>query len=234
MPFPLLIPLLTAAFGGIAGAAGNTGQTQNQNTNSSNNSNTLQNNSGTSTNTSSTNPNLNPETQGFLNQLMQMYSGSLAPANFDGIRAEGIKNINANSNLKNTLTQNALGARGFQYSPIAAISDASNQAGRLDQISTFQNNSLLDEDKYNQNKLDAAGNFFSRIPLGTTTTGSGGYSTSGSSATSGNSQSNTVNRQAGNPMSGFLGGLGSTLVKFLLGGGFGGAPVSGDTSLGEG
>lgn len=201
-----ILPILS----GLAGGLTNRPQTQTQTTSGSQSSQQLGSGSGTSSGMNSNSsqsasrgtqtgttasqqtssgrststPNLTEETQQFLNKIRQAYMSNLSSpeVGLNGYEAAGLKQINDVGDLKQRALQNFMAARGFNSSPVAATAEANLEAQRLDKTADFRASiPLLQRDRYNA-QLAEAGNFFSRIPLGTTTEQEQTGASSGSSS----------------------------------------------------
>ncbi len=201
--------------GAAAGAANGLPQsgTQKTTTNASNSATSA----GRTLNFNSTTPDLSPEAQNLLRALTEAHLGNLGGLDLSGFRREGISKINENSSIVDRLTQNVLASRGFSYSPLAALAPAQNQVGRLGQISTFENSLPVLQDQLIQQRLSNAGNFFSAIPHGQSSTGDQQTQNTADGTTYSNT--NVETKQNGSKLGAVLGGavgLGGTLAKLFL------------------
>jgi len=146
------LPLLIAGLSALAGGLANRSSTQNQRASFNN--------------IQATTPTYDPETMGLrntiLNNYMNMMPGTSGYQNFIN---QGISGINRSSDLQRQNLQSILAARGIQ-GPAAGNSLAGLENSRFSNILNFTQNAPYQA-------LAGAGNFFSQIPKGATTTSSG-------------------------------------------------------------
>lgn len=206
----------TAAAGG-AGALPQTssGTTTNSSTT---NSNSTSNNSGSQSSSGITTPILDGETLDFRNQLMNRYMQSLAPSDWSGFRLGGIQNINNNANIADQATQNILQSRGLNFSPVAGTQLSQNQNNRLNQIGQFENDLPLKAMAFDQQRLNDAGGFFSRIPTGTANISEANLEAhSNAESQSKTEGTSTTKNSSGGGWKGALGGIASAAAHIFLG-----------------
>lgn len=125
--------------------------------------------SGAQTGTSS--PNLDPKSLAFRDQLINQYSNLAKPVDMKGYQANGLQDINRNSDMQQTAAQQILASRGLSTSPVSGTAALGIDNQRFGRINEFNNSLPIVANQLNNNNLNAAGSFFSRIPYGTTTTG---------------------------------------------------------------
>lgn len=185
--------------------------------------------------TSTTNPNLSPEHQALINNLISKYSAlTNKPVDMSGYQTQQTQNINRNSNLSKQAVDSVMAARGLTTSPVSGTSDANIEASRVSQINNMaQGIPLLQNQMENQN-LQGAVALSNSIPHGSTTTGfqsqsgtqqgsqtgtqSGsqfGTQTGNSNTNSSGTTTNKTNTSQGGGISGILQGVGAAL-PFLL------------------
>lgn len=128
-------------------------------------------------------PNLSPQTQQFLDQLIKRYSQQAQPVNMQGLEAGGIQGINRNADLQQQAVQNIMAARGLSTSPVSGTAAGSVDNQRFQAINQFQQSLPLMQNQMNLQNLNAAGGFFNQIPYGTTQTGAQSGTSSGLQAT---------------------------------------------------
>jgi len=187
--------------------------------------------SGSTTGTSTTNPNLSPGHQALIDQLLQRYKSITTPS-LSGYQAQQIGNINNTSNIQSQAVQNLMASRGLATSPVSGAAGAEIEQNRLNQITQLNQGLPLLQHQLDLGNLQAASNFQSSIPHGTTTTSSGtslvdqlskvlqnsGSTNSSVANTSGTSQQNTNQQQntsAGGGIGGLAGGLGAVLASLF-------------------
>lgn len=201
MPLPL-IPLAISGISALAGMFGNRAKKLESESSSTSSFNR----SGTSM------PTYDEKTRQMRDQLMHAY---LDPLGYDpdlsGYQAEGVGEINRGSDLMDRSIENMLASRGLSGTSAGATSRIMNYLNRGNQLSSFINSiPMLAEDRRRQN-LQMAGQFFSQLPYGQTTTERG---------TQTGTQKGTQT-QPGNMLGGGLMGLGTSLVGLYGEGAFG-------------
>lgn len=201
MPFPLLIPLITA---GIAAAGGALGGRKSARTTTSTGNNSFSN---TTTNT----PTDNPQFAAFRDLLLSRATNRLNQSvPLAGYEAQGIGNINNVSRVLAGNRENALTARGLAGSPIAAQADLQGDLARGGQIAQFQNTLPLVQRQAEGEDLDFARMLYGMSPRSTTTTNSG------------TGQQSSTGVAPGSPLQGGISSLADMLAylagKGLLGG----------------
>lgn len=178
---------------------------------------------GNTSNTSTTNPNITAAHQALIDQLTQQYTSMIGKnLNTDQIRNPALSQINSSSNAQADAVKNIMAARGVS-GPAAATADVNVQNSRFKNINDFDTQLPLLMQNLKLGNLNAASQFQSTIPHGTTTTSSGttDNTTSGdqsnNQSTQGgqNGQTQTwqqQQQQQGGGLGGFLGGLFSILA----------------------
>lgn len=168
---------------------------------------------------STTRPDLDPATMTYLNNIRDRYTALLdQDPNLSGYEAGGIQNINRAGDLRSRAIGNILAARGLTYSPIAGSAMASAEGSRFSDVANFRNQIPMLREQIMRERLAEAGNFFSRIPTGQTTTNIGQRSgTESRDLTSTGNMTGTAT-DPGNQLGGLFGGLGTSLA-YLYGSG---------------
>jgi hypothetical protein len=144
--------------------------------------------------TSTTKYNIDPATQALIDKLTGQYSALSTPFDSQRYQASQIQGINANNDLQKQAVQNVMAARGVS-GPAAATAEANIDNARFGQINQMQQQVPFLANEWNKGNLNAAANFMSMIPKGTTTTGMSNTSTS--STQSSNQSGNQVRNNAG-------------------------------------
>lgn len=205
MASAVLSPILSILGPGLAGLFGNRQpQTQTTDSNTSGSTQAQTNQSGTSTSTST--PNLDPETMGFRNQLMQAYSQMLSKdPDLSGYRAEGLKSISDSTNKGVGNLNNFLASRGIGGTEGAAIGATNILNNGTNAANTFKASipQLALDNMLKQ--LQSAGGFFSSIPVGQTTSGSSESSGVSNQQQQQQQNSHTVGSKP-DPLGGFITG----------------------------
>lgn len=200
----LALPLAISGLGALAGIFGNKPQKtttdSTQKFNSSNNT------------SASTNPVYDPATQALRDSLTSKFTNLTNP-DLSGYAAQGINQINNNSDIRTKALQNSLAARGLSYSPVASIAPALSQSQRIGDIGQFQNNLPLIQQQLMLQNLNAAGGYLKGLPIG---------SESQSAATTEGTQiGHSVQTGTGNQVAGGLSGLATSLAGLYGRGVFG-------------
>lgn len=165
-----------------------------------------------------TTPNLDPATADYLNLIRNRYIQSLnQDVDLSGYEAGGVQNINRASGLRSQALNSILAARGLNYSPMGAAANAGLESARVSDVVGFQNQIPLLRNQLMQEKLNNAAAFFSRIPIGQTSTSDVTRNVTGTETREGT----TTGTQPGNMLGGLFGGLGSSLAYLYGSGAFG-------------
>lgn len=137
-----------------------------------------------------------------LSSYMQQANGGNTDAAIQAYGNQGQQNINQTAQGGVNSLNTILAQRGQQYSPSGTTALVQNELNRQNQQVNLNN--TLPQLRYTmqQNALQSAGNFFSALPHGTSTTGS-----------SNQTQTSTPAQQ--NPITGLLGGVASALPAAL-------------------
>lgn len=138
---------------------------------------------GSTSNTQTTTPNLNPQSQAFINKLTSQY-GQLTNPSLTGYEANQTANINQNADAQTKAVDAIMASRGLSTSPVAGTTDANIQQNRLNQITGMQQQIPLLQNNLNLQNLGAAASFAAMLP------GFGGATTSGGT-TNQNTQTST-------------------------------------------
>lgn len=166
--------------------------------------------------TSVTNPNISPQLQALLNQIMAQ-AGSLQTPDLSGYQAQQTQQINQASNLQSQAVQNIMAARGLSTSPVAGTTQANIAAQRQSQLVNLQESLPMLLQQLQIQNLNAETNAAKAIPYGTTTT-SDAIANQQSQT---NTQQNYTQQIGGgwlNGIAGFLSGLGSGASAGAFGG----------------
>jgi len=176
--------------------------------------------------TSTTGPNLSPQYQNFINQILGKYSGMMnqAPITQEQYATPLIQGINQNADIASKSANNIMASRGLSTSPVAATTEVNNDARRMQGINQVLAGAPMATAQLNQQAMAPMANIMSILPSlsGTTTTQTGMGSTSeagsttSSTATRGQTkgttnQTGTVANTAGG-MGDAFGGLGAILA----------------------
>lgn len=220
-----LLPILS----GVGGLLGGQPQTTTQNGSSTSttggqtNTTNVGNQTNTSSGTTSNTPVLNPTAQTLLNQLSSTYSGLLSQdPNLTGYQSQGENQINNNSQIQAQNAAETNAAKGVS-GPAAATSQNSIDAGRIGQITNFQNSIPLLKQQMTQSLLGTGQGLFSSIPTGSTGTTSGLSTGNTLNTSQGSTESQTAGTQTGSSttpntgLAGLFGNLSTTLAG-LFGG----------------
>lgn len=248
-----LLGILATLLGGAAGGfpsptstttsgSGTTDQWQNQASDLSsatqlqNLLNTLQQITGQTSNIQTSTPNLSPNSQNFIDSLMQKYQSIQSPS-MTGYVAGQTSNINTNADAQQKAVANIMASRGLSTSPVAATSAANIDQNRINQITGVQQQAPLLAHQFNLQNLGAATGLAGMLPglSGVTTTGgtTNAQNTVGSQTQSQRQetqqqtanqmvgQNNNVSNQQqqqnkGGGIGGILGGIGSMLLPLLM------------------
>jgi Chaperone of endosialidase len=181
---------------GIAAGIGQTGTSNSQGTSNTTGTTTQQ-------GTSVTNPNISPQLQALLNQIMQQ-AGGLQTPNLSGYQAQQTQQINQASNLQSQAVQNIMAARGLSTSPVAGTTQANIAAQRQSQLVNLQESLPLLLQQLQIQNLTAEEGAAKAIPYGTTTTSNA--IANNQSQTNSNQQTQT--QQGGGIAAGIAGGVG--------------------------
>lgn len=140
-----------------------------------------------------TTPNLSPAAQGLIDNLTKQYQ-TLSTPDLRGYQASQIQGINRNADLQQQSVDNIMAARGLSTSPVAGTAAAGVENSRIGQINSFNQNLPMLMNQLKLGNLQAAGNFATSIPYGTTTQGGqyGTTSTTGTQQTTGSQQQDTT------------------------------------------
>jgi len=154
-------------------------------------------------------PEYDEQTLAMRNNLMQRYIGQLDDTQdyFGGYRNQGLNTINQGSDAANRAIENVLASRGLSGTSAGITSSIQNQLNRLNQQNTFLNEIPQLQDRRQREVLEAAGGFFSGLPVGQRTTGQDVQTGHTSSTTTGTG----TQTQPGNMVGGLLGSLGGAL-----------------------
>lgn len=151
-------------------------------------------------------PTQTPENQQFMNDIRNKYSSMLnEDPNLTGFTASGLRDINRGSDLQSQNLEGILAARGIT-GPAAANALGGVQQNRFNQATQFRSGIPLVARQLRSDMLGKAGEFFSRLPVGNSTTSFGG--TNSSSTGSGTQVAQ------GDPWGGGLGSLMIALAHF--------------------
>lgn len=201
----LAAPLAIAGLGGLAGLLGN--KPQKTTTTSQNAGATAFQNSGYQY------PVYDPATQELRDALTSQFKNLSSP-DMAGYAAQGINNINQNSDIRTNALKNSLAARGLSYSPIASIAPAMSQNQRIGDISQFQNSLPLIQQQLMLQNLNAGAGYLKGLPIGSANTASGAGQSS--------EQGTSTQIGTGNQAAGGIAGLATTLAGLYGKGAFGG------------
>ena len=111
--------------------------------------------------------------QAIKRRLSDYYMNTLnEPIDLTGYRRQGVNDINTNYDLAQKGMQNMLAARGLSYSPAASNTLLSGENARIGDIARFTQGLPLLERQLREQTANQAAGFYSRIPIGTSTSGS--------------------------------------------------------------
>lgn len=182
-----LTGLLGALFGGSQNTSTNSGSTSGTETNTSGSSNSttslqdllnfLNSVSGsttgstTGTGSSTSTPNLNPQSQAFVDNLTKQYSGLNAPS-VQGLVQNQSANINQNANAQGQALNSIMASRGLSTSPVAGTAAEGVNQNRINQIGNAQAQAPIEQQQLNLSNLAAKSGFANLLPglSGATTT----------------------------------------------------------------
>lgn len=172
-------------------------------------------------------PDLDPETQSYLDLLRQRYTDLInRDIDLSGFESTGIQNINRAGDIRQKALSNILAARGLSYSPVAAGALTGAEGARISDVVNFQNQIPLLREQTMQDRLNQAAGFFSRIPIGQSTTTTGTRTGEEFTDTTGTGTLDIP----GNRLGGLFGGLGSVLAYLYGQGAFSRNPVYTNTT----
>lgn len=154
MPFPLLIPLLTTAASGIAGALSNKKSAR----------------TGEQSGTSTTMP-VENHAYATLGDMLRARATERLRSSMDlsGLEASGISDINSTFDPVEMSVNNSLTSRGLGTSPVAGAADATLGAARGGSIAQWLNQLPTLKRQYQNEDFNAANMVFAGRPLGQTT-----------------------------------------------------------------
>lgn len=227
MPVAVLpiISGLAGLFGGAASQKTQTSGTQSQTSNSTN------------TQSGSTTPNFSPLQQQLINQFTSGESNLANSAqNLNGYEASGLQQIGSQAKAQNEQTSNQLASQGLSFSPAAATENTLNQENQLNQSQQFMNQIPLLQRQLQQQALTQLQGGFSAIPTGVNTSGTS--NTTGSSNSS--IQGTNIQSTPGGALAGGLAGVGGALAASpinwgtLFGGNSGGGNNNNSSYYNEG
>jgi hypothetical protein len=224
-----LLPVAMAGLSALGGYLANKKQT----TDSSGTQSTTSSSSGTSTNnvSGSTTPVLDPNAAAFKDSILAHYSKLLdTPFDASGYLANATNAANAGADIQKRNNLETLAANGVA-GPAVATSVNSAEAQRVGSIVNTKNQIPQLQQQYMMSILQNAGNFFSQIPVGSSTQGSDTSSTS-STGTSSTNQTGTVTAP-GNVLGGAVGNGANTLA-YLYGLGAFRPTAPGNTGMNSG
>ena len=188
---PIMLGL--SALSGIGGFFGNKDKKQTSTTNSSEHS----------TSVGSTRPEYDPLNLSLRDTLLDYYRRSLDDdTDLSGYKAQGIANITQAGSARTNAIKNSLASRGLSYSPVSAFAPAMSESGRIGDTASFINSIPLLASKLKAERLAAAGQYQSSLPVGNQQTTV--------QDRSGNQQTTGVNQ--GNPVAGAIGNFSTTLA----------------------
>lgn len=201
---PFFIPALIAGVSALAGGLGNKDKKVTTTTDSNTTSNLDQ----------STAPVYDPLQIDMKNELYNQYMARLGSggAEADAITRGSIYNINQNYDLAGKTAENFARARGLGRTTLGSVPAASVFAGRAGAVAGAQNNNPLLRRQFDQENLGNFASFFSRLPVGSHTTGTNTSHTTGKN----------VQTTPGSPWGGALGSLAGTVAGLFGAGAFGG------------
>ena len=175
-----------AGLGGIAGAYGNQSNTSGN---------------GTTNGTSTTTPNLSPELQALIDQIMKQAGGLTTPS-LSGYQAQQTQGINHNADLQSQSVNNIMASRGLATSPVAGTAQAGVEQQRFGQINQMNEGLPLLQNQMNLQNLGAASSAASMVPKGSTTSGN-------------QTTTNSGNQTQGGGVGGAVGGIASILASLF-------------------
>lgn len=117
----------------------------------------------TGTGTTSTTPNLNPQSQQFIQNLTQAYGGLQAPST-QGYVQNQTAGIDTNANAQSQAANQIMASRGLATSPVAGTTAEGINQNRINQINQVQAQAPLLQNQLQLQNLQAQGGFAQALP----------------------------------------------------------------------
>lgn len=113
--------------------------------------------------TTTSTPNLNPQSQQFIQNLTQAYGGLQAPST-QGYVQNQTAGIDANANAQSQAAQQIMASRGLSTSPVAGTTAEGINQNRINQINQVQAQAPLLQNQLQLQNLQAQGGFAQALP----------------------------------------------------------------------